>query len=514
MLRLKIKKIRHLLLCLIVIMVCLQSCNPSPDPSFICETAPCPQLRWKTPCHFVMPVDRPLLGIEDGEKKLTLCDLIDVSLKNNPRTQLAWRQARSAAYQVGARESQLYPNLTYFGSINLLKIHSNNATGFGVLNNGGRTTNNPDQNTVDPNNPNTDPLNINPLEGLTAFAVPRDDYSQVLIHNLALTYLLLDFGGRFADIEASKLALHSANWNHNQMIQNVILDVLNAYYAHENAVANLKARELDLKDAKVNFESAKAQFEAGVRNKVDVLQAQSNLANAELNLETYRGRVKTTMGQLATALGIPANSQLNVEPLPDTLPSDTIKENVEELMAMAKAERPDLQASYADFLQKQAQIRVADSAGRPTLQAIGSAQSYGFIHQPILNNRFVAGGLMLQVPLFDGFLRRHQVRRAKEDARAAYETYEDKQENVYLDVVRSYYDFKTAIEAVKYSEDLYAYSDESYKATLEAYNSGVASIVELLNTQASLADARSRRIESRTQFVTALANIAYSTGTL
>ena len=188
---------------------------------------------------------------------------------------------------------------------------------------------------------------------------------QWITSDISLSYLLLDFGGRCASIAQARDALWAANWTHNRMVQTVIVNVLNTYYNYIYALGLREAREQDLQDAQKSLEAAQAQFDAGVTTKVDLLQIQALYFNAKLQLESARGQVKTTLGQLATAVGWPADSCIQIAPLPSELPLDLVADDMCCLLTRAKDSRPDLASAYAAYLESKAAVTVAESNSLP-----------------------------------------------------------------------------------------------------------------------------------------------------
>lgn len=466
------------------------------DPSAIDETSPDPSTKWVPSC----PVERPIYTnrVALPDRPLFPCDLIDVALRSNPLTRQSWYIARSAAFNVGVSESALYPNVTAQESLSFVET---NATAGG----GGSVTNiNPSNDVLNP----TDPTG----RGREAGRLPG--YNQVVTHDLFMTYLLLDFGGRNALIESSRQALYTANWSHNRNIQNIILSVLQAYYGYNNFQGLYQAQQENLKDALTVLESAKAQFEMGVATILDVLQSQSNVANSQLLLESAKGQINISLGQLIKSIGLPANSFIEVAPMPDEILIEDISKDMDILIALAKENRPDLSAAFSNYRQKEAEVVVARSAGLPTLTSTVNLQQTNFIHNPSFNNHVYTGTIALNIPIFDGFLTRNQVRSAKSTAEAAFAAWQDVEANVLLDVVVAYNNYITAVESLKYSDELLKYTQKAYDAALESYQSGVNSILDLLTAQVNLANARAQKIQSKTQLMAGAAALAYATGTL
>jgi len=85
---------------------------------------------------------------------------------------------------------------------------------------------------------------------------------------------------------------------------------------------------------------------------------------------------------------------------------------------------------------------------------------------------------------------------------------------VILDVWSSYYAMKTATQRVQTTRDLLASAKQSADVADGRYKAGVGSILDLLTTQASLAQARAEEVQSRSLWFLAVAQLAHATGAL
>lgn len=516
----------------------LSGCCPL-DPTCRGATSPCPGYFWNPPDTYVQcPCDYELEKDEDLQKSLELlqkhdvaiANLIDVALLNNPSTQITWANARAAAFSVEIAKSALYPNIV----LNEELTYSNGWLDDGppdvippavtpvnppppqstsphlLLNqlhpNFNRALLDPTQTVVDVNGNATTSTTIIPNNSLVELTTLTSDIS--------LSYLLLDFGGRRATINAAKEALYNSNWTHNRQIQQVISSVLNAYYIYMGLTALLVARESDLKNAQTNYESARDLFEAGVKNKLDVLQAQTDLINIELNIVDLEGQKEVAYGQLANALGLPSQAQFHVPGIPEDLPVDVVLATVDQLISQAKRQRPDLAAAYALHDQRKEEVIIARSSGLPTLQAFVDVQENMNITNSNFNNRSISASLVVSAPLFSGFLYMNRERRAIEILRGTCANIRQIELNITLDVITSYANFEAAIKSLKYSDEYLKYSEESYDAALAIYREGLATILDLLNAQRALANARAQKIRSRTQWAIALSNLSFAIGTI
>jgi outer membrane protein TolC len=116
------------------------------------------------------------------------------------------------------------------------------------------------------------------------------------------------------------------------------------------------------------------------------------------------------------------------------------------------------------------------------------------------------------VPLFTGFESRANVAKAREEAEAAAAQADTLEQQVILQVWRSYYALETAGQLVKTSQDLVASAEQSERVALGRYREGVGTIIDLLVAQASLSKARAEEITARSGWYLALAQLAHDTG--
>ncbi|MCU0305672.1 MAG: TolC family protein [Thermoanaerobaculales bacterium] len=406
--------------------------------------------------------------LEDGAT-LTLADVVDIALRNNPVTRVAYFEALSAAADLGSARSAYYPRLDLTADVSRAKQSA--------------------------------------LGG--QFDFQQTSYGPTV----DLSWLVLDLGGRAADAEAARLALLAADWSHTAAVQNVILGVQQTFVAYLNARAQLEAARTSVTQAQAANDAATVRHEAGVATIAEVLQAKTALSQAQLAVDRLSGEVLALRGALATAMGLPATTPYDVGNLPDELPLDFASKTVEELIEQARAVRPDLAAARLEAERGEARIRSFRAQGLPRLSLGASATRTWF--DPA---RYADYGdswsarLMLDVPLFTGFATRSNTDQARQDAAASAARADTLEQEVILQVWTSYYGLQTATQLVRTSRDLLASAEQSERVAMGRYREGVGTILDLLAAQAALADARAQEILARSAWFAALAQLARDTG--
>jgi len=449
----------------------------APGRSVDNAVSPAPGSPWQPPAQARLPPPAPppapAIPPEYLEKgaTLSLAQVLDVALRNNPVTRSAWFQAKSAAADVGSKRSEYFPTLEVDGQLTRQK-----QAAFG---------------------------------GQSIFL--QTTYGP----SASLTWLLLDFGGRGADVEEAKRALFAADYTHNAAIQNVALQVEQAYYQYLNAKALRAAQEASLKAARESLAAAEERHRAGVSTIADVLQARTAFSQAELALESVEGQIQTIRGSLATAMGVPATIPVEAGELPQDVAVDVVAESVDQFIARAEAERPDLAAARLTALKAESHIRSVKAQGLPTLYANGTLnRTYFYNSTTVPYADLYSGAILLRIPVFTGWKNTYDVLKAREDAETARAQAETLADQVILQVWTSYYNLKTASQQVKTARELFASARQSEEVAVGRYKAGVGSILDLLTAQTAFANARAQEVQARANWFLAMAQLAHDTGAL
>ena len=212
---------------------------------------------------------------------------------------------------------------------------------------------------------------------------------------------------------------------------------------------------------------------------------------------------------------MPATVPVDVGNLPEDLPLDRVSKSVDDLIAQAAADRPDLAARRFEAEAAQQHVQSVRAEGLPKLVANGSLNRtfyYNPTAVPYSDN--YAGAIVLRIPIFTGLDPIYNTRKAQEEAKAARAAADLTQNQVMLEVWTSYYAVKTAAQTVKTTRDLLASAGQSAEVEQGRYKEGVGNILDLLTAQTSLANARAQDVEARSLWFVAMARLAHATGAL
>lgn len=403
----------------------------------------------------------------DCSRPLTLSELVDTALENNPTTRQAWWNARRAAAALGSARSAYYPQIGLDGNV------SNGKTF--------KFVNGPDAN-----------------------------YTMVGA-DLVLNMLLYDCGATKANVESAKNALLAANWQTDWTIQKVMVRVLENAYALMHSQQILKAAIVSQEDAEKVLRTARELNRTGLSPISDVYTTQATLSQMKMETTLQKALVDIQRGKLVASLGLPANIPLEIAAI-NELPSPEM-EDTQALIDMAYVQRVDLFAKQARMAESFAKVERARAAYCPkfSFTGVGGANHYFEDRADALQYQIRVD---MEMPLFTGFDIMYQNRMAYADAQMSVEEMNDLQLSIALEVLTYSRTLEGAQEMLPDADDNLKNSQKAYESVLERYKAGKEHIAEVSNALRQLAAARVRYSEVKTRWLVSLANLAYATGTM
>ena len=432
----------------------------------------------------LLPVDRPRVtnGAACGDSvpagPLTLPDLVDLALCRNPATAAAWASVRSAAAGVGIARAADLPSLD---------------VGIG------------------PTLSRTDSFRSQTFAGAgQTFATSSNSTDLGSTASLALSYLIFDFGGRRARIDAARAAQASALAGFADTAQGIALNTVTAFNSVQAGRGAVTAAEASVTFARRSFDTARARELAGVATPADRLQASSALSQAELTLTQARGNLRTSEGQLSVAIALPPSTRLDLAAPPPLGSSDLLKTDVDRLIADAERLRPDIAVQRAQVAASDARVRVARSDTRPS---VGASAQNNLSYADSVNDRNSASvGVTLSIPVFNGYARTYAVTQAQANRDQAAALAEQTRQNAGLDVFTNYTALDTAIRSLGTARELIASALAAADIAQGRYKAGVGTFTDLLNAQSQLASARQQLVQADFNVRDAQARLARAIG--
>lgn len=439
------------------------------------------------PTLAAVPPPAPL----EQEHAYSLPELIDLAESANPLTRIAWNDARNVALAAGIAKSAYLPQLSLAAMGQYAGFHNSNTSVLG--DSSGSATG----------------------HGTTSV--------------VALQWLLFDFGGRAARVEAASQASVMANIGFTALHQQVIFDTSVAFYTYQAARARIATTRQGLDNADAILAAAQSRYKHGVGTVIEVAQANQNRAQARLSLVQAQGVERNSYLALIAAMGISPLSKPRIAEMPArTLPAPT-SDSIERIVSTAIARRPDVLSAYAAERLNLAKVKAAESDFMPKVfvSATGayntgssSISAVPAVGQQLptvnLSGGHYGGSVIVGVtiPLYDGGLRSAVLAQARNDADSASTRLTRSREEAVRQIVAAQNTLQTSLAAQVAAKELLAAAQTTYDAAFDAYRHGVGSVTDALLAQNQLLAAKNADADSYSSALSAAAALALATGSV
>jgi outer membrane protein TolC len=307
-----------------------------------------------------------------------------------------------------------------------------------------------------------------------------------------------------ASLDAAELALRTV---HNDLA----FGVSAAYYEILKTQLSIRIAEESVRQLRSHLDVATARVEAETALKSDMLRVAVRLSEAEEGLERARHNIERARSRLNLALGRPVNTTLDLmEPPTDTPDRNT--QMLEDLMALARLKRPEIEGMDYNVAALDDAVRVARAGYYPRVDA--------FAHYDIDTEDFSDTGeswtigVGASVSIFDGFLTRSMVRAAQARLREAEEGQRQLLLRIDMEVKDAYLAKSEAARRIEVLRDSVAEAEETARIVSERYAEGLALVTELLDAEVALTNVRLHLLSARYDRLVAGAALDRSVGAI
>lgn len=286
-------------------------------------------------------------------------------------------------------------------------------------------------------------------------------------------------------VEQARRLLAAARLQYQSARFSLAAQVAGSYYDLLRRQALLAIAQETLLQAQRQLSDAQKRRRAGDVAALDVLQSQGPVASAQAGLLGAQASVETARQSLNDAIGQPLDAPLTVAEVP--LPALQSLFTPQQARTLALQNSPDLRAADETVRAQRAALASARLFRQPTLELQGidirSKDVTSFRRQDTLQ-------AAVTVPLSDGGLGRAQVQEAQAALAQAQAQVSVARRAVLVAVSAAYLTAQSSraqVESARIARDI---AQVSYAKTVQGYENGLFPLVNVLNAQASLTQAR------------------------
>ena len=314
-----------------------------------------------------------------------------------------------------------------------------------------------------------------------------------LADGIGVSELITDFGQTKNLVAGARLSAKAEETSRAGTEQEIVLNVEVNFFNVLEARAVLGVAEQTVNARQLLVDQVTAMAKSRLKSDLDVSFAAVALEQSRLILQKARGDADGAQASLSAALGYRDAGQFELADVP-ARPGGV--PDAASLIETAMNSRPDL---IGLRYERDAAGRLAQAEkdrNYPALVALGTVGN-AMSHDYRLPDKYAAGGIAMDIPLFEGGKYVARQHAAEMQARIAGETLRDREDIASRDVRLAWVNYNTAVQRFLTTEQLLKNADQAYSLAQARYKIGSSSIVELTDAQVNATSARIAEANAR-----------------
>ena len=349
-------------------------------------------------------------------------------------------------------------------------------------------------------------------------------------------------------LDRSELSRIAAEYNVAKLKDDIALNVAISYLGVLLNKESLKVLEAQNLVTQEQIEQTQLLVEGGVLPRGDLLEIQATNATEKQNIVSAQNTITVSLISLAQLLNIEEYQTFDIAEQDYNLIGEEVLDNIPEVIVdMAKESRYDLRIAEQNLAIAEKNLQISRSSLMPTLdgffnyntreqggavsfnqgldatnpfltQTIGvvegtgqnvitqvpntivTTQDLGFIEQLYLNDG-ISYGLSLNVPIFNGWSVKNQVKRNEINVRQLEFVKQQTELDLETAVYQAYTDAKAAKEAYKAAQTALASQDLAYNYAKERYNNGLTNAFDFSQAKLRYDNAQIQLTQSKYDYI-------------
>ncbi|MFZ4856226.1 MAG: TolC family protein [Desulfuromonadaceae bacterium] len=303
---------------------------------------------------------------------------------------------------------------------------------------------------------------------------------------------------------------HKSELEREAVRQSVAFQVFYTYLELQKSDAQRMAVDRAVADARENMRLATVRTANGIGLKSDELRSRTHLSTVEQQQITANNNLTLARMKLALLIGMPDDSTYEIAGFSDRIMLPAMSDQV---ISEALLNRVEIRQSHTDLEKSGVALALAKAGYLPTVGAFASYQLNAKDAPFSSDNDAWTTGVSLKWNIFDGFRRNSERTRALSGESAARELLESTKKEVKYQLRESYLRRTEADKRLEVVRHSVADAEETVRLLAKRYENSLATMVELLDAQTALNQARANLIESEAGLALAGGRVYAVTGT-
>ena len=302
-----------------------------------------------------------------------------------------------------------------------------------------------------------------------------------------------------------------------QIKTNIIRNVHFAYFNYLKAIQLLDVSRSNLMSSQQQLTLVQQQYDLGSAKKTDLLKAEVRFGQARIDVITNDASVKSAYRNLKNAMGlINSDQDFTIEEVEK--PLELIPE-FETGFELVQKFNPSVKAKQYQIMSAKLNTKLARGSRLPVISLSASSSGADENLGDAISNSYgdkqrTNASLSISIPIYTGNSISSRIQKAKIGVDKQESEYLTQLEDLsvqledYLDQLNNY------IEVIPINETVLESAEEDLKLSQVRYSQGSTTILEVLNAQVSVVQARSSLVRSKYDAFIQQANLKALLGTL
>ena len=295
----------------------------------------------------------------------------------------------------------------------------------------------------------------------------------------------------------------------------MVTSVKQAYYAVLLAKASFDVYNAVYENALENYKLTEMRYNSQKASELDFTRAKSSLAAAIPNMYNAENAIELALWQLKAVIGLDLDTPIDIVGSLDELAQEMFRDirEGEEADLDGNTQLRQLQAQ-ADMLARQ--IRMQQYAYIPTLSLAFAynvnAMAEDFDFQNYRWTPYSYIGLQLNIPIFAGGQRYHQIKQTRVQAQELEYQRINAERQIKIGIRQSLATMDTAMKTYEAAKDALESAEKAYDIAAKSYEVGRSTLTDLNNTELVLTQTKLQTVQAVYNFVIAKATLEQTLG--
>ncbi|MBP2651326.1 MAG: outer rane efflux protein [Firmicutes bacterium] len=307
-----------------------------------------------------------------------------------------------------------------------------------------------------------------------------------------LTLPLYTGGKLESKIAEAKLGSNVADDNIDCAKQQLRLETTTAYFNILAANNLLTIAKQSVGDFSRHLENVQHKYDVGLVAMADVLQTKVKLAKAQDGLVKAQNKYDLAVYKFNNVVGLPLRNDTHLK---EELAYQPFQMSFDECVQFALRKRPEITAVQAQVAIAKEQIKLAESANRPTVGLVG-AKDWQDVDFAGTKNGSWTVMLVAQMELFDSGRTDAQIKKAECGVRVAEEKARQLNDNISLEVSQAYQDMKEAEKRIEVNKISVEQAEWDFNIAQERYEAGMGINLDVVDAELTLTEVKTDYIQA------------------